>query len=302
MSEYRRRTPSPFPDDLRASFISDALATHDGCPDIPTKIDKPFWKYMVSSDGMTAYIARHKFRFPMRSWERRERRAVFSFSRFGRTETMLPDGRLVYIGGVHEVFYDDDYFIYNDVVVVRGHSDGREKAEAKLDARFAKFPEYPRSSVDRMKSFHIEGFLTHATAVEEAIPDEIDMYGYPTDIFPPTDHHTATYHKDENSGKEYIYIIGGSGYKGGPHREATLTHRLDLQDFSIQRMETTGEKPPPGFKREARKDGDTIVYATEESDYMLSLTDMGWSKTQWEYSPGLSSEPGEPCKRQCQVI
>jgi len=212
---------------------------------------------------------------------------------------MLPDGRVVYIGGEHEDFNDDDFFIYNDVVVVRGPTDAREKAEAKLDTLFAKFPEHPRSYLERLKSYRIEQFLTDATAVEGATPDEIDMYGYPTDVFPPTDYHTATYHKDEESGKEYVFIIGGVGYLGGPHREATLTHRLDLQDFSIQRMGTTGDKPPAGSKREARKDGDTIVYVTEESDYMLSLTDMRWSKTQWEYSPGLSSEP---CKRRCQVI
>ena len=61
MSEYRPRTPSPFPDDVRASFIGDAHATHDGCPNNPTKIDKPFWKYMISNGSMAAYTARHTF-------------------------------------------------------------------------------------------------------------------------------------------------------------------------------------------------------------------------------------------------
>ena len=39
-------------------------------------------------------------------------------------------------------------------------------------------------------------------------------------------------------------VIGGLGYHDGPHRQPTLTQRLDLADFSIQRMETTGDEPP----------------------------------------------------------
>ncbi|RVD58260.1 hypothetical protein EN828_21470 [Mesorhizobium sp. M2D.F.Ca.ET.185.01.1.1] len=41
----------------------------------------------------------------------------WSFSRYGRTETMLPDGRLVRIGGEYEDWYDPDFYIYNDVIV-----------------------------------------------------------------------------------------------------------------------------------------------------------------------------------------
>ncbi len=41
------------------------------------------------------------------------------FSRFGRSETQLPDGTTIYIGGEHEDHYDPDFYIYNDVVVLR---------------------------------------------------------------------------------------------------------------------------------------------------------------------------------------
>lgn len=41
----------------------------------------------------------------------------WSFSRYGRTETMLPDGRLIRIGGEYEDHYDADFYIYNDVIV-----------------------------------------------------------------------------------------------------------------------------------------------------------------------------------------
>jgi hypothetical protein len=41
----------------------------------------------------------------------------WSWDRFGRSETVLPDGRTIYIGGEHEDAYDADFYIYNDVVV-----------------------------------------------------------------------------------------------------------------------------------------------------------------------------------------
>lgn len=43
---------------------------------------------------------------------------VWSFQRFGRSITELPDGRLVLIGGEHEDEYDPDFCIYSDVTVL----------------------------------------------------------------------------------------------------------------------------------------------------------------------------------------
>jgi hypothetical protein len=47
----------------------------------------------------------------------------WSWERFGRTSTKLPDGRIVHVAGEHEDYYDTDFCIYNDVVVE--HPDGR---------------------------------------------------------------------------------------------------------------------------------------------------------------------------------
>jgi hypothetical protein len=236
---------SPFPEDIRTRFLVDADATHDGCPDNPTKIDKPFWKYMIARPGLDGYQARKKL--GLMTPAALGKGPVFCFQRFGMTKTKLPDGRVVYIGGEHEDWYDPDFFIYNNVVVVREQSDGPGKADEKV---------------------HL-------------IPDDIDVYGYPPDVFLPTDFHTATYYKVESSGKEYIYIIGGLGYGNGPHRETTVTHRLDLQDFSIRRLEISGKVPPPGKKRKAIRQGDTILFSGPGiRDYVLSLADMQWSEVQ----------------------
>jgi len=47
----------------------------------------------------------------------------WTWERYGRATMMLPDGRIVHIGGTHEDFYDPDFCIYNDVFVQ--HPDGR---------------------------------------------------------------------------------------------------------------------------------------------------------------------------------
>jgi hypothetical protein len=41
----------------------------------------------------------------------------WSWQRFGRTSTLLPDGRVIHIAGEHEDSYDPDFCIYNDVIV-----------------------------------------------------------------------------------------------------------------------------------------------------------------------------------------
>lgn len=45
---------------------------------------------------------------------------VWSFDRFGRSVTRLPDGRIVCIAGEHEDSYDADFCIYADVTVLDG--------------------------------------------------------------------------------------------------------------------------------------------------------------------------------------
>jgi hypothetical protein len=83
----------------------------------PERMDKPFWQAMIQS-RCNAYQARLTFADTGRFDE-----PVWCYQRFGRTTTLLPDGRLVEVAGEHEDFYDPDFCIYNDVVVFdgRGH-------------------------------------------------------------------------------------------------------------------------------------------------------------------------------------
>ena len=80
----------------------------------PQRMNYPFWKFMVAS-GNGAFHAREHFE-PDGTLDE----AVWSFARFGTSITELPDGRIIEIAGEHEDFYDQDFCIYNDVIVHRG--------------------------------------------------------------------------------------------------------------------------------------------------------------------------------------
>src|SRR5581483_9798876 len=80
----------------------------------PQRMDNPFWKAMVHS-GCNAYLARRTFGDTERFGQ-----PVWCYDRFGRTTTLLPDGRIVEIAGEHEDWYDADFCIYNDIVIFDG--------------------------------------------------------------------------------------------------------------------------------------------------------------------------------------
>lgn len=67
--------------------------------------------------------------------------------------------------------------------------------------------------------------------------DHFEIYGYPEDVFPPTDFHTATLLGD------WVYIIGNLGYSRDEKRQETPVFRLNLRDWSIERVEATGNSP-----------------------------------------------------------
>lgn len=83
----------------------------------PTAFDNPFYLEMIRSfDSAYAGMKTHGSitRDPCGPGP------IFSFDRFGRTVTRLPDGRLVLIAGEHEDSYDTNFCIYNDVCVLDG--------------------------------------------------------------------------------------------------------------------------------------------------------------------------------------
>ncbi len=66
---------------------------------------------------------------------------------------------------------------------------------------------------------------------------EVRVYGYPKEVFAPTDFHTATLIDDS------IYIIGSLGYSGEREYGRTPVYRLDTRTWRIDRIEPTGTCP-----------------------------------------------------------
>lgn len=152
----------------------------------PELMDVPFWHVMIRT-GWSAYRA-YKFANEHLQASPKVGGPGWCFSRFGMAEVSLSPDWSLFIAGEHEDSYDDDFQIYNDVIV-RNRDGG------------------------------------------------IWIYGYPPEIFPPTDFHTATYY-------DYgVFIIGNLGYLDARRWRETPVYRLDLANFSIDKVHTKGEGP-----------------------------------------------------------
>jgi hypothetical protein len=115
-----------------------------------------------------------------------------------------------------------------------------------------------------------------------------DILGYPREVFPPTDFHTATL-----VGK-FIYIIGSLGYSRERQGGATQVYRLDTETFAIEEMRTSGDNPGwisrhKATLRENREihvrggklctwNAGTEDYVDNQSEYVLNLDTLVWRR------------------------
>lgn len=81
----------------------------------PEETSKPFWLAMIRCGG-SAWHATNLFGDSPFDLEG----TTWSYQRFGRSTTLMPDGRIIEIGGEHEMGSDPDFCIYNDVTVFDG--------------------------------------------------------------------------------------------------------------------------------------------------------------------------------------
>lgn len=110
----------------------------------------------------------------------------------------------------------------------------------------------------------------------------ITIYGYPKDVFPPTDFHSATLVDDS------LYVVGSLGYAGerGAHAQV---FRLDLETFAMQRLPTTGDDPGWISQHKARLEEGRIViegghrneadgYPELQGCYAFDVASASWSR------------------------
>jgi hypothetical protein len=119
---------------------------------------------------------------------------------------------------------------------------------------------------------------------------EIDIYGYPLEIFPPTDFHSATLVDN------YIYIVGSLGYIQERTPGITPVYRLNCQTLEVEKIETKGSNPgwisdhTVEFVQEKnclmiqqgkiiKLEGNDQVYLDNSETFWLDLSSYTWWKS-----------------------
>ena len=178
-SQKRKRKPIP----ASLSEYAEWRSPREGSSN-PTRMDNPAWTWLIKSK-VRAYEACQRYGVK----NALVNGPTWCFERFGQSITSMPDGRIIHIGGEHEDYYDPDFHIYNDVVVIDASG-------------------------------------------------EVSIYGYPKDVFPPTDFHTATLAGNE------IYVIGRLGYQQDRQEKIEAIHVLNTATYCFRMLQTSGDTPP----------------------------------------------------------
>lgn len=121
-------------------------------------------------------------------------------------------------------------------------------------------------------------FHIYNDVVVETVDGGTQIYGYPYDVFPPTDHHSATLVGHS------IYIVGNVGHMPEEVSSSVPVYVLELDDFSIRRVSTGGQVPLglSGHEAALTQDGKCIQFCGG------SISHPNWSSVDnidtWELS------------------
>jgi hypothetical protein len=80
-------------------------------------------------------------------------------------------------------------------------------------------------------------FCIYNDVVVRGPGERLEIYGYPAEIFPPTDFHSATLIDSQ------IVLVGSIGYSKARRAGYTPVYSLDVNNYSIREIKTTGENP-----------------------------------------------------------
>ena len=199
----------------------------------PQPMTNPLWTWLIES-RLSAYHVNELFSGDSAT----SAGPGWCFVRYGQSCTTLPDGRTIWIAGEHEDYYDADFFIYNDVVVISPNA-------------------------------------------------EIEIFGYPPDVFPPTDFHSATLVDNE------IVMVGNVGYGVDRRDGVTQVLTLELDRWKLFQIRSEGAGPGwiHGHQAQLTDNGRSLVitggkvdrrdgaFLVENiDDWRLSIGDWRWER------------------------
>lgn len=141
-------------------------------------------------------------------------------------------------------------------------------------------------------------FLIYNDVIVEGPTDEVYVYAYPKEVFPPTDFHSATLLDDDwiEDAEPYSYgpgilIVGGLGYVGAREFGKTPVYWLSLFNMAIMPIETTGENPGWIYGHQTMPLSETRIllaggkalaskgdFAPNEARFELDLMTRTWSR------------------------
>jgi hypothetical protein len=137
------------------------------------------------------------------------------------------------------------------------------------------------------EDYYDRDFCIYNEVIVHGLPGQFQILGYPKDVFPPTDFHSATYIDG------YIYILGGLGYHGTRQFGTTPCYRLNCKTWQMEEVQTTGEKPGWIYKHKCHFRKEALVVSggkicrlndgKEEHDgnaavFTLALATMSWTR------------------------
>jgi len=115
------------------------------------------------------------------------------------------------------------------------------------------------------------------------------IMGYPQEVFPPTDFHSATYIDG------FIYIIGGLGYQDSRRFGITPIYRLDCTTWQIEAVEADGDNPGWIYEHKAHVSDPNVIrisggkvcqlvdgeeqHLDNTDGFLLDLSDMIWNRS-----------------------
>jgi ankyrin repeat protein len=251
----------------------------------PEQMNFPFWKSMVSG-GANAYRARVQFEDEYGGG------AIWCFDRFGKSINELPDGRIIEIAGEHEDFYDQDFCIYNDVIV--HHGDGNFDIYGYPEAVFPPTDFHTATLVGN--SIYIIGSLGYQEkqglttsfftfSVGPFVTKAFEMPGWINRLK-----------------AKLVNSIRGLGYQGKRGFDTTPVYLLDINTLSIRPVETSGDSPGWISRHKAKLIDNRIeltggkvcgfasdeeLYEDNSNTYVLDLATMVWSSVVERSDPRL---------------
>ena len=139
------------------------------------------------------------------------------------------------------------------------------------------------------EDFYMPDFCIYNEVVIHDRTGTFQVMGYPEEVFPPTDFHSATYVDGS------IYIIGSLGYQDSRVVGLTPVRRLDCKSWRIETIQTSGDMPGWIYKHKASYDGHGhilvsgggVFHGDETAEvkpstrgrHQLCLGNMEWTRT-----------------------